>query len=94
MRYIQIDLFRWPPCTWPFQEAIGAAVKSFMIEGRGFDSSKSACQQLKQRILETHLPSRLEALVVVDKQLTEAECRDICLSCRQGSLAAPAQTES
>ena len=79
-----IDLFRWPPQAWPYQEVIAAAVESFSREGRRFDYSRSASRQLQQRIVELrHLPKRLEALVVVSHELTERECYDICLSQRQ-----------
>ena len=77
-----IDMFRWPPRTWPFQEVIAAAVESFSQEGRGFDFSRSASQQLRERIVEARWPKRLEALVVVTNELTERECMDICLSHR------------
>ena len=76
-----IDLSRWPPQAWPYQEVIAAAVESFSRGNRGFDYSKSASQQLKERIVELrHLPKRLEALVLVSHELTEHECFDICLS--------------
>ena len=76
-----IDLFRWPPQAWPYQEVIAPAVESFSGEGRRFDYSRSASQQLKERIVELrHLPKRLEALVLVSHELTEHECFDICLS--------------
>jgi hypothetical protein len=78
-----INLFRWPPQVWPFQEVLAAAVESFSREGRRFDYSRSASQQLKERIVELRLPNRLEALVVVTHELTERECLDICLSHRQ-----------
>jgi hypothetical protein len=79
---MSVDLFMWPPAAWPFQEIITAAVESFT--SRPFDYSKSACQQLKERIVELRsLPKRLEALVVVDRELTELDCLNICLSQRQ-----------
>jgi hypothetical protein len=79
-----IDLFRWPPQAWPFQEVLAAAVESFSSEGRHFDNSRSASQQLKERIVELRrMPRRLEALVVVCHELTERECLDICLSQRK-----------
>jgi len=78
-----IDLFRWPPQVWPYQEVISAAVESFSFDGRRFDHSISASQQLKERIVELRrVPKRLEALVVVCHELTERECLDICLSQR------------
>jgi hypothetical protein len=81
---IVIDLFRWPLQVWPYQEVIAAAVESFSGEGRRFDYSRSACQQLKERIVELRgVPNRLEALVVVDHELTELDCLNICLSQRQ-----------
>jgi hypothetical protein len=79
-----IDLFRWPPQAWPFQEVIAAAVESFSNEGRRFDYSRSASQQLRERIVELRrFPRRLQALVVVAHELTEHECLNICLSNRQ-----------
>ena len=79
-----IDLFRWPPQAWPYQEVIATAVESFSEEGRHFDYSRSACQQLKERIVKLRrLSKRLEALVVVDHELTELDCLNICLSQRQ-----------
>jgi len=76
-----IDLFRWPPQAWPFQEVIAAAVESFSLEGRRFDYSRSATHQLRERIEELRrFPRRLEALVVVAHELTERECFNICLS--------------
>jgi hypothetical protein len=78
-----IDLFRWPSQAWPHQEVIAAAVESFCIEGRRFDYSRSASQQLKERIVGLrHFPKRLQALVVVSHELTERECLEICLSQR------------
>lgn len=78
-----IDLFRWPPQAWPYQEVIAAAVESFSLEGRSFDYSRSASEQLKERIVELRrFPRRLEALVVVTHELTERECFNICLSQR------------
>ena len=80
-----IDLFRWPPQAWPFQEVLAAAVESFSCEGRHFDYSRSASQQLRERIVELRrFPKRLEALTVVAHELTERECFDICLSHRPG----------
>ena len=76
-----IDLFRWPPQVWPYQEVIAAAVESFSVDGRHFDHSMSASKQLKERIVELRRsPKRIEALVVVSHELTERECLDICLS--------------
>jgi hypothetical protein len=81
---VVIDLFRWPPQVWPYQQVIAAAVESFSGDGRHFDHSRNACQQLKERIVELRrLPKRLEALVVVDRELTELDCLNICLSQRQ-----------
>ena len=77
-----IDLFRWPTQVWQYQEVIAAAVKSFSLDGRSFDHSISASQQLKERIVELRRsPKHLEALVVCH-ELTERECLDICLSQR------------
>ena len=55
-------------------------MESFSRQGRTFDYRRSAFQQLKERILELPLPYQMEALVVVNKHLTESECVDICLS--------------
>ena len=77
-----VDMFRWPRAVWRFQEVIAAAVESFSGQGRTFDYGRSALQQLRERILELRLPHRLEALVVVNNELTERECADICLSLR------------
>ena len=77
-----VDLFRWPPKARQFQEVIAAAVESFSGQGRTFDYGRSALQQLRERILELRLPDQMEALVVVNNELTERECADICLSLR------------
>ena len=77
-----VDLFRWPPQAWPFQEVIAAAVESFSRQGRTFDYRRSALQQLRERILELPLPDQMEALVMVNNELTERECFDICFSLR------------
>lgn len=77
-----IDLFRWPTAAWRFQEVIAAAVESFSRQGRTFDFRRSALQQLRERILELPLPDQMEALVVVNNELTEGECLDICFSLR------------
>ena len=45
-----VYLFRWPPASWPFQEILAAAVQPFSNEKRPFDSSKSSCKQLMDRI--------------------------------------------
>lgn len=79
-----IDLFRWPLQAWHFQEVIGAAVQSFSLEGRGFSETKSAREQLRERILEMQLPNQPEALKLVQNFLTEGECLDICLSLHVG----------
>jgi len=78
-----VDHSRWPPRVMQFQEVLASAVESF--EGRAFDYRRSACEQLKERLLELQLPGQLEALVVVTNELTERECIDICLS-RQPEL--------
>ena len=75
-----VDHSRWPPRVRQFQEVIAPAVESF--EGRAFDYSRSACEQLRERLLELQLPGQPEALVVVTNELTERECIDICLSRR------------
>ena len=77
-----VDVFQWPRAVWPFQEVISAAVESFSGQGRTFDHGRSALQQLRERILELRLPDQMEALVVVNNELTERECADICLSLR------------
>ena len=78
-----VDHSRWPPRVRQFQEVMAPAVESF--EGRSFDYRRSACEQLRERLLELQLPGQLEALVVVTNELTERECIDICLS-RQSEL--------
>ena len=77
-----VDLFRWPTVAWRFQEVIAAAVESFSRQGRSFDYGRSALQQLRERILELPLPDQMEALVMVNNELTERECAGICLSRR------------
>ena len=86
-----VDLFRWPTVARRFQEVIAAAVESFSRQGRSFDYGRSALQQLRERILELRLPDQMEALVMVNNELTERECFDICFSLRpelKESLAA------
>ena len=86
-----VDLFRWPLKARQFQEVIAAAVESFSREGRSYDYARSACEQLRERILELCLPEKLETLVMVNNELTERECFDICFSLRpelKESLAA------
>jgi hypothetical protein len=75
-----VDQFRWPPKARQFQEIITAAVESF--EGRRYDYTKSACEQLRERILELRLPEKMKAVTLVNSELTERECADICLSLR------------
>ena len=77
-----VDLFRWPPKARQYQGIIAAAVESFSHEGRSYNYARSACEQLRERILELCLPEKLEALVLVNNELTERECADICLSRR------------
>ena len=67
---------RWPPRR-KFQEVMAPSVESF--EGRAFDYRRSACGQLRERLLEFQLPGQLEALVVVTNELTERECIEIFL---------------
>jgi hypothetical protein len=65
------------------QEVIAAAVESFSLDGRSVDYSRSASQQLRERIVELRrFPRRLGALVVVTHELTELECFNIRLSQR------------
>ena len=78
-----VDHSRWPPKVRQFQEVLASAVESF--EERPFDYRRSACEQLKERLLELQLAGQLEALVVITNELTERECIDICLS-RQPEL--------
>jgi hypothetical protein len=78
-----VDNSRWPPRVRQFQEVLASAVESF--EGRAFDYRRSACDQLRERLLELQLPGQLEVLMVVTNELTERECIDICLS-RQPEL--------
>ena len=75
-----VDRSRWPPKARRFQEVIAPAVESF--EARAFDYRRSACEQLRERLLELQLPGQIEALVVVTNELTERECIEICLSRR------------
>ena len=77
-----VDLFRWPTAARRFQEVIAAAVESFSRQGRTFDYRRSAIEQLRERILELPLPEQMEALMVVNNELTEGECVDICFSLR------------
>jgi hypothetical protein len=77
-----VDPFRWPPKARQFQEVIAAAVESFSREGRSYNYARSACEQLRERIVELCLPGKLEALIMVNNELTERECADICLSQR------------
>jgi hypothetical protein len=77
-----VDVMRWPPQARQFQDVFASAVESFSQEGRTFDYRRSACDQLRERILELRLPAQMEALVVVKNELTERECIDICLSGR------------
>jgi len=77
-----VDLSRWPPRARPFQAVIATAVESFSKEGRSYDYTKSACEQLRQRLLELRSPDTMEALVLVTNELTESECADICMSHR------------
>jgi hypothetical protein len=77
-----VDLLRWPTVARRFQEVFAAAVESFSRQGRSFDYRRSALQQLRERILELPLPDQMEALVVVNNELTEGECVDICFSLR------------
>ena len=77
-----VDMLRWPRAVWKFQDIIAVAVESFSRQGRTFDYGRSALQQLRERILELRLPGRMEALAVVNNELTERECVDICLSLR------------
>jgi hypothetical protein len=77
-----VDVMRWPPQARQFQDVFAVAVESFSLEGRPFDYRRSACEQLRERILELRLPDEMEALVMVKNELTERECIDICLSGR------------
>jgi hypothetical protein len=77
-----VDLFRWPAKARQFQEVIAAAVESFSRDGRSYNYTRSACEQLREHILELRLPEQMEALVMVNNELTERECADICLSRR------------
>ena len=78
-----VDLLRWPMAARRFQEVIAVAVESFSHQGRTFDYRRSALQQLRERILELPLPDQMEALVVVNNELTERECVEICFSLRR-----------
>jgi hypothetical protein len=56
-----VDLLRWPPKARQFQEVIAAAVESFSREGRSYNYARSACEQLRERILELRLPEQMQA---------------------------------
>ncbi|HET6962010.1 MAG TPA: hypothetical protein VFJ27_05925 [Terriglobia bacterium] len=79
------DLSRWPRKALAFTEALSAAVESFVSFpiDREFDSSRPAKKQLFERVDELSHPSREEAMQFVLRELTEAECRQICTSRHQ-----------
>ena len=79
-----ININRWPPEARRFVEVITAAVESFDPSSpwRRFDYHKSPCDQLRDRLLELDMPDRFEAVRVVENDLSERECADICLSLR------------
>jgi hypothetical protein len=89
-----VDVSRWPPAVWRFQEVIAAAVESLASRDRTFDYRRSACEQLRERILELRLPDQMEALVVVNNELTERECLNICLSLRRDVTPLPGSRAS
>ena len=76
------DLSKWPPGALVFREPISAAVESFLAfpTDREFDPGRAAKDQLYERLDELSDPSREAAMLFVLHELTEAECRRICLS--------------
>lgn len=76
------DLSKWPRKALAFTEVLSAAVESFVSfpMDREFDPSRPAKKQLFERVDELSHPSREEAMQFVLRELTEAECRQICIS--------------
>ena len=79
------DLSKWPGKALTFAELLSAAVESFVSfpMDREFDPSRPAKKQLFERVDELSHPSREEAMQFVLRELTEAECRQICISRRE-----------
>ena len=76
------DFSRWPHKALAFKDPISAAVASFVEfpTDREFDASRAARDQLYERLDELSGPGREEAMQFVFRELTEEECRQICLS--------------
>ena len=76
------DFSKWPHKALAFKDSIRAAVESFVAfpTDREFDSNRAARDQLYERLDELSDPSREEAMQFVLRELTEAECGQICLS--------------
>ena len=76
------DFSKWPHSALAFRGPISAAVESFLAfpTDREFDPGRTAKDQLYERLDELSDPGREEAMLFVLRELTEAECRQICLS--------------
>lgn len=76
------DLSKWPRKALAFTEVLSAAVESFVSFpiDREFEPSRPAKKQLFERVDELSHPGREEAMQFVLRELTEAECRLICIS--------------
>lgn len=79
------DLSKWPRKALGFTKALSAAVESFVSfpMDREFDPSRPAKNQLYERVDELSHPSREETMQFVLRELTEVECRQICISRRE-----------
>jgi hypothetical protein len=79
----QIDVSKWPVEARQFEEIISAAVRSFGPSNghRRFEYSRSACEQLAERIEELGMmENQSAALDLVRNQLGERDCLAICFS--------------
>lgn len=76
------DFSNWPQKALAFKEPIRAAVESFVAfpTDREFHPYRAAKDQLYERLDELSDPIREGAMQFVLRELTEAECRQICLS--------------
>jgi len=76
------DLSKWPQKALIFSEVLSAAVESFVSFpiDREFDPTRPAKKQLYERVDELSDPGREKAMQFVLRELTEAECRQICSS--------------
>jgi hypothetical protein len=76
------DFSKWPQRALVFRGPISAAVESFLAfpTDREFDPGRTAKDQLYERLDELSDPSREAAMLFVLHELTEAECRRICMS--------------